>query len=141
MRSLQRVLFLAVIGGVACQRGPGLCPEGMKPDRGRGVEGKSVWCKGKDAQNTEERWLELWSPTERRQSCAYQQGRPQGPFLAWHKGGKRWIEGQYRGGEKEGMWTQWDKDGNRVAEGEYRGGRLVSGAPVGMVALCETVKR
>jgi hypothetical protein len=138
MRTLQSGLFLAVIGVVACQRGPGLCPEGMRPDGARSTPGKSVWCNGKDGAA---RWLELWGPNERRQSCPFLQGRPEGPFLAWHKNGKRWIEGQYRTGDKEGQWTQWDKDGNRVAEGEYRSGRLVSGAPVGMVAVCETIKR
>jgi hypothetical protein len=84
----------------------------------------------------------LWSQGARQpQSCGYRDKKAEGPFQAWHKGGSRWIEGQYRGGEKEGMWIQWDKAGNRVAEGEYRSGRLVSGAPVGMVAVCETVKR
>jgi hypothetical protein len=136
MRRLQSVVFLAVIAGVACQRGPGLCPEGMQPDRARESDGKSVWCKGKDGPTR--RWIELWGPTDRRQSCGFRQdGKPDGAFLAWHKGGKRWLEGQYRDGQKQGQWTQWDKDGHRVAEGEYRDGRLVSGAPVGMVALCE----
>jgi hypothetical protein len=137
MRALQTVLFLTVVAGIACQRGPGLCPEGMQPDRARDTDGKSVWCKGKDASR---RWIELWGPTQRRQSCGYREGKPDGQFLAWHKGGQRWLEGQYRDGEKAGQWTQWDKEGNRVAEGEYRSGRLVSGAPVGMVALCETQK-
>src|SRR5688572_21978337 len=123
MRAMQSVVFLMLVADVACQRGPGLCPEGMKPDRGRASDPKSLWCKGKEAGV--DRWIELWAPTERRQSCGYINTRPDGPFLAWHKGGSRWIEGQYRSGEKEGMWTQWDKEGHRVAEGEYRAGRLV----------------
>jgi hypothetical protein len=137
MRVVQSVLLVAVIGAAACQRGPGMCPEGMRPDRGSDGEARSVWCSGKDGAR---RWIELWSPSERRQSCGYRAGKPDGPFLAWHKGGKRWLEGQYRDGEKSGQWTQWDKDGNRVAEGEYRGGHLIAGAPVGMVALCEQQK-
>jgi len=138
LRALQSVVLLAVITGASCQRGSGLCPEGMQPDRAREVAGKSLWCKGKDAT---QRWIELWGPGERRQSCGYgKDGRPDGEFLAWHKGGKSWLQGQYRDGEKEGKWTQWDKEGHPVAEAEYRSGRLVSGAPVGMVALCEAHK-
>lgn len=137
MRVVQSVVFVAVIGVVACQRGPGLCPEGMRPDRNPSPDELFVWCGAKDGTR---RWIELWSPTERRQSCGYRAGRPDGAFQAWHKGGKRWLEGQYRDGEKSGQWTQWDKDGNRVAEGDYRAGRLIAGAPVGMVALCEQQK-
>jgi hypothetical protein len=138
MRGWQSVMFLAVIGAVACQRGPGLCPQGMQPDRGREVIGKSLWCKGKDPAS--QRWLELWSPTERRQSCGFERGKVEGEFQAWHKSGKNWIKGQYRGGLKEGQWMQWDNAGHPVAEGEYRSGTLISGAPVGMVALCEQQK-
>jgi hypothetical protein len=138
MRGWQTAMFLAAIGGVACQRGPGLCPPGMQADRSREVIGKSLWCKGKDS--AAQRWIELWSPTERRQSCGYENGKPEGEFLAWHKSGKPWLKGQYRGGNKEGQWMQWDNAGHPVAEGEYRTGTLVSGAPVGMVALCEQQK-
>jgi hypothetical protein len=138
MRALRAVVFLAVVEGMACQRGPGMCPEGMTPDRARDGDAKSVWCKGKEANVR--RWIELWSPAERRQSCGFRDGRPEGPFLAWHEGGNKWIEGQYRDGEKVGKWTQWDKQGRPVAEGEYRDGRLIAGAPVGMVALCEKQK-
>jgi hypothetical protein len=137
MRILRSVVVLTVLTGAACQRGPGMCPEGMRPDPSHPSDDKSLWCKGKDGAPL---WLELWSPTERRQSCSYRNGRPDGAFLAWHKTGKKWLEGKYRDGEKAGLWTQWDKDGNRVAEGEYRAGRLVSGAPVGMVARCEEQK-
>lgn len=138
MRGWQLAMFLAVIGALACQRGPGLCPPDMKPDRSREVIGKSLWCKGNEG--TAQRWIELWSPTERRQSCGYERGKAEGEFLAWHKSGKPWIKGQYRGGQKEGHWTQWDNAGHPVAEGDYRGGTLIAGAPVGMVALCEQQK-
>jgi hypothetical protein len=133
MRRFLAVLFLSAIAAVSCQRGPGLCPEGMRPDGE--ADGTSLWCSARSGGAR--RWLELYSPTERRQSCGYERGKAEGAYLAWHKGGKRWIEGRYQAGEKEGAWTQWDKDGNRVAEGEYRSGRLISGAPVGLVALCE----
>ena len=138
MPRLQSLVFLILAGGVACQRGPGLCPAGMEPDRGHEGDGKSLWCKGKDPKA--QRWIELWGPGERRQSCGFENGKIEGPFFAWHKGGSKWLEGHYRNGQKEGNWMQWDKDGHPVAEGEYRSGVLIAGAPVGMVALCEKQK-
>jgi hypothetical protein len=135
MRRLQLPVFLILVAGLACQRGPGLCPAGMQPEPGRDVEGKSLWCKGKDPVTR--RWIELWGPGARRQSCGFESGKVEGPFFAWHKGGEKWLEGGYRNGVKEGKWMQWDKDGHPVAEGEYRSGVLIAGAPVGMVALCE----
>ena len=138
MRRLQPLVFLSLLAGAACQRGPGLCPTGMTQDRSREADAKSVWCKGNDPGVV--RWIELWGPAERRQSCGFERGKVEGPFQAWHKGGKKWLEGQYRGGQKEGHWMQWDKDGHPVAEGDYRGGVLIAGAPVGMVALCEQQK-
>ena len=106
----------------------------------RPADGKSVWCKSKDGASTQ--WIELWpeSATDRRQACLYRGGKIDGRFVAWHKGGNHWVEGQYRGGEKDGKWMQWDKDGHLVAEGQYRGGTLVEGAPVGMITLCEKAK-
>ena len=140
MRASPWLVFLMVVGGVACQRGPGVCPTGMSQDRGRAMDGKSVWCKGKGPEPL--RWIELWpqQPPERRQSCGFDNGKVEGQFFAWHKGGKKWLEGEYRNGQKEGHWMQWDKDGHPVAEGEYRSGVLISGAPVGMVAQCEAQK-
>jgi hypothetical protein len=133
MRRLLPVLFLSAIFGVSCQRGSGLCPQGMHADGDS--DARVLWCKA--SQGTARRWIELYSASLRRQSCGYEAGRAEGDYAAWHPNGKRWLEGHYRTGAKEGAWTQWDKDGNRVAEGEYRAGTLISGAPVGLVALCE----
>lgn len=126
-------LFLAT----GCQRGPRACPEGMSFLKERSVDGQSLWCQSKEGAAL--RWTELWGPGDRRQICSYRNGRPEGPFTAWHKGGMTWIEGGYRNGEKEGHWTQWDKNGFKSAEGDYRGGRLIAGAPVGIVARCEAM--
>jgi len=139
MRALRCVVLVAIAAGIGCKREPNLCPKGMEPMKDRATDGKSVWCKSKDGATVQ--WIELWEGgTERRQTCIYRSGKIEGRFFGWHKGGNHWIEGQYRSGEKEGLWTQWDKDGHKVAEGEYRTGQLVGGAPVGMVARCETMK-
>jgi hypothetical protein len=137
MCRLSPLVFVSLLVGAACQRGPGLCPPGMQRDSSHESNAKSVWCRGNAGA---QRWIELWGPGDRRQSCGFEKGKAEGQFLAWHKGGKKWLEGQYRAGQKEGRWTQWDKEGHPVADGEYRSGVLIAGAPVGMVALCENQK-
>jgi antitoxin component YwqK of YwqJK toxin-antitoxin module len=100
--------------------------------------GKAIWCKSGDGKQA--RWIQFYSPTDRRQSCGYSGGKAEGSFTAWHAGGKPWIEGEYEDGRKNGKWTQWDKSGAKVAAGEYRRGEFVAGAPVGIPALCEEQK-
>ena len=51
------------------------------------------------------------------------------------------MQGQFVAGLKAGKWKQWDPTGNEVAEGEYSSGRLVAGAPVAGMALCEKMAR
>jgi hypothetical protein len=51
------------------------------------------------------------------------------------------VQGQFAAGVKVGKWKQWDADGNEVAEGDYQTGRLVAGAPVAGMALCEKMAR
>lgn len=140
MRKFQRVVFVfAVLGAIACSKAARICPEGMDLVADRSASGKISWCRSKDAVTA--RWIEYYDGgKERRQSCAFSTGRPEGTYSAWHPGGKTWIEGQYREGVKVGKWVQWDKDGQKVAEGEYRKGQFIAGAPVGIPAKCETMK-
>lgn len=136
------VLFLTVgasLGLVGCKRaGPKPCPENMVLVKDRSTPGKELWCRSADGRTA--KWIEYHDAKNRRQMCAYSGGAPEGSFLAWHSGGKTWIEGQYREGKKVGRWMQWDKSGVKVAEGEYRDGTFIAGAPVGLVASCEKMK-
>jgi hypothetical protein len=138
---LRRVVLALVLGAVGCNRTDARCPEGMKPVAAKSIQGKTLLCRSEDGQKAQ--WLELHEPKngarERRQICLFQGGRPDGPFQSFHPGGRRWVEGQYRNGLKEGHWNQWNLEGNRVADGDYREGVLVKGAPVGIVARCESV--
>jgi hypothetical protein len=138
---LRRVVLVLVLAA-GCNRTTARCPEGMRPVPARSVEGKSLLCRSDDGQTAQ--WLELHEPRngarDRRQVCLFRGGRPDGLFQSWHPGGKRWVEGQYRNGLKEGHWNQWNLEGNRVADADYREGVLVKGAPVGMVARCESVQ-
>lgn len=131
------VLVLAASSGLACRGGGAgrVCPEGMTLVGAKSVAGKSAWCRSADGKLA--RWIEFYDEKNRRQSCGYSGGKPEGSFLAWHPGGKPWIEGEYRQGLKAGHWIQRDKEGLKVAEGEYREGTFVAGAPVANPALCE----
>jgi hypothetical protein len=101
--------------------------------------GSFEWCRSKDGRKTQ--YVELQSNgKERRQTCDFRDGRLDGPFTAWHPGGKTWIEGRFSGGLPDGRWSQWDKAGMRVAEGEYRSGRFVAGAPVASTAVCDKLR-
>jgi hypothetical protein len=51
------------------------------------------------------------------------------------------VQGQFAAGQTAGKWKQWDVAGNEVAEGDYSGGRLVAGAPVAGMSLCEKMAR
>lgn len=114
------------------------CPEGMDLDRAKSQPGRVAFCRyARDAGRT--LWIQFYDSGARRQACPFRAGRPAGAYQAWHKNGRRWLEGHYEGGLKSGRWAQWDEDGRPVADGEYREGALIQGAPVGAPAICETV--
>ncbi len=138
MPALRRIVFLLVIAGFSCKRGPRVCPEGMDVIAEKSVPGKHLWCKSKDGSRAT--WTEYHTGTDRKHTCRYAAGRPEGSFASWHPGGKPWVSGEYREGVKVGKWSQLDKDGFKVAEGEYRSGEFVAGAPVGIAGRCEQSK-
>ena len=106
----------------------------------RSEAGRSVWCESRDKSRAQ--WIEWYADTTQpRQSCSYRGLSAEGSFTAWHPDGKPWVQGQFSGGQKTGKWKQWDSSGNEVAEGEYGNGRLVAGAPVAGMSLCEQAAR
>lgn len=142
MTILRWILAVGMVSGVACKRQPAspFCPKGMQEIPARSEAHKSVWCETADKSRAQ--WIEWHTGTTKpRQSCAYHVGKPEGSFVAWHADGKLWVEGQFAMGAKVGKWKQWDTDGNEVAEGDYQTGRLVAGAPVAGMALCEKMAR
>jgi hypothetical protein len=137
-----RCVVLVGLVLVGCNRTGAVCPEDMKIVKDRSEEGRAVLCKSSDGRA---QWVEFHPGKDggpgkqRRQVCLYRGGHPDGPFQSWHPGGKKWVEGSYQDGQKVGHWNQWNPEGVRVADGDYREGRLVAGAPVGMVARCESI--
>jgi hypothetical protein len=139
MRStLLRALWFPLLLGIAtsgCRR-PGSCPEGQEETKVS--SGDAYWCR--DLAKKTGQYIQLHPGTRVwRQRCSFQDGVLQGPFEAAHPGGQRWVQGQYQGGRLSGRWVQWNPTGQKVAEGQYREGRLISGAPVAVAAICETI--
>jgi len=132
-------LFFTVL--CACRAGTSPnCPKDMRALPGRGIEGVSTFCQTADGKRAQ--WIEFYDKSAaKRQSCAYADGLPEGSFTSWHATGRPWVQGIYVHGKKARQWKQWDEAGNLVAEGEYRDGRLISGAPVGGIASCESAMK
>jgi hypothetical protein len=140
-RSSRRVLgataALAVAAVLApgCRR-PSSCPEGH--DERPGKLPGTIWCQQRGGNKA--LLIQLFDTGQRRQTCAYVGGVPDGPFEGWHRNGKTWLKGSYVAGKPDGNWVQMDEQGVKVAEGEYRSSRLIQGAPVAIGALCESGK-
>jgi hypothetical protein len=139
-RLIGRLVLGLALGAALTAAGCGrsLCPDGMATDSNRSKVGAGAFCHSR-ADQRRAAWLEFYRDTDRRQLCAYVDGRADGPYQAWHPRGQRWLEGHYAQGKKAGRWTQWAVDGRKVADGEYREGNLIEGAPVGFPATCEAV--
>ena len=143
MPNLRHALAILVLLGLAgCNQYPKslYCPQGMHEVASRSEPGKHVWCESKDKVRAQ--WIEWHAgTTQPRQSCSYRSLKPEGSCTAWHPEGKLWVQGQFVAGQTAGKWKQWDVAGNEVAEGDYSGGRLVAGAPVAGMSLCEKMAR
>ena len=143
MQSLCYAFAILVLGCLAgCTQEPKspYCPQGMSEVASRSEPAKSVWCESRDKVRAQ--WIQWHAGTTKpRQSCSYRDLKPEGSFTAWHPDGKPWVQGQFAAGQKVGNWKQWDASGNEVAEGDYGSGRLVAGAPVAGMALCEKMAK
>lgn len=129
-------LLAATALAPSCRRSP-ICPSGHEETK---LNPEAIWCHDRKAKTSV--YIQLYPGTRQfRQRCQFAGGTPEGPFQAAHPGGQKWIDGGYEKGRLAGRWIQWDANGSKVAEGEYRDGRLVSGAPIAVAALCDSVPR
>jgi hypothetical protein len=130
-------LTLVSLAGVGCRRS-GPCPPGQEETPA--PTGDAFWCRPPGGKPTQ--YVQLHPGTRQwRQRCPFQDGVLEGPFTSTHPNGQRWVEGRYERGQLAGQWTQWNATGQKVAGGEYRDGRLVSGAPVAVAAVCDSIPR
>lgn len=131
--------MLGLVAAPGCNRsGARECPEDLVKDEKVSRPGLDLVCRSPDGKRV--RWFRLGENGLPRQSCGYENGRPEGSYAAWHDSGKLFLEGQFRDGHKVGLWTQRDANGAVVATGEYRDGTFVAGAPVATQVGCDTFK-
>lgn len=48
-----------------------------------------------------------------------------GPYIEWHKNGKRALKGEYRMGAKNDKWEEWDENGKLLSTTYYQDGNVV----------------
>jgi hypothetical protein len=133
-------LVIPVLGTAAagCRRA-GPCPAGTQEIRSGD---DAFWCRADKGSGKATLYVQLHPGSRQfRQRCSFLEGVLDGPFEAAHPGGQKWVQGRYQAGALAGKWVQWNPTGQKVAEGEYREGRLISGAPVAVAAICETIPR
>lgn len=133
-RLLAAALAALLLAGSAARAAPGDppfvrkkvldCPPGTVEKGGAPPEEFEAWCEGRpDAYGTPRRhgpsrtWYDdggLW--TEAR----WEEGRRDGPFVEYERGGRKVREGTYRKDGKEGTWTVWFEDGSPAERAEWK---------------------
>lgn len=48
-----------------------------------------------------------------------------GPYIEWHKNGKRALKGEYRMGAKNDKWEEWDPAGKLLSTTYYQDGKVI----------------
>lgn len=100
------------------------CPAGTVEKGGAPPEQYEAWCEGRpDAYGNPRRhgpsrtwyddggpWIEL----------AWFEGKRDGPFVEYHRGGRKAREGTYRLDAKVGTWTVWSEAGTVLERAEWR---------------------
>ncbi|ACL67712.1 conserved hypothetical protein [Anaeromyxobacter dehalogenans 2CP-1] len=101
------------------------CPPGTEPRGAAPPEGFEAWCAGKDAAGNDRRegpartWYDDGAPwTE----GAYREGERDGPFVEYHRNGRRAREGAWAHGAKHGRWTIWYESGQVEETSGWRAG-------------------
>ena len=87
------------------------CPSGAVIKGMAPPMGTEVWCEKPDGTK-HGRWT--WWYGEGRplsDGALDAEGKPNGPWIAWHESGKRKMQGRYVAGMKDGRWTMWHENG------------------------------
>lgn len=101
------------------------CPPGTEHRGGVPPEAYEEWCEGKDPAGGPRRegparvyyddggvWREE----------SFREGWRDGPFVEWHRSGRKATEGAFARGEKNGPWRIWYESGALEEEAEWRDG-------------------
>jgi antitoxin component YwqK of YwqJK toxin-antitoxin module len=115
----------AALGGAPAQPPPLACPKGTVLRGLPPFEGYEQWCEGKDErgeprrEGPARRWYDdgsLWVEE------SFHEGERDGPFVEYHRNGRKAREGRWVKGKQDGPWTIWWESGALEEEAEWREG-------------------
>ncbi|BDG03372.1 toxin-antitoxin system YwqK family antitoxin [Anaeromyxobacter oryzae] len=101
MKAVALALFLA---GGAPARPPLECPAGTERRGAAPTDGYEEWCEGKNP---------------------YGQGWRHGPARTYYDDGGLWVEERFREGERDGPFVEYHRNGRKAREGAFSRGRKV----------------
>jgi antitoxin component YwqK of YwqJK toxin-antitoxin module len=117
---------------------PLVCPPGALPAGQPPPFGNAQWCEGPDASGTRKRQgpaRDFYDVDLIHVESTWRDGRLDGPWVQFHRDGRKAAEGRYRAGEKHGPWTYWFEGGQVSEEVAFdmgrRHGRFVQWWPGG----------
>jgi hypothetical protein len=64
-------------------------------------------------------WFRWYEDGQKKNECAYIDGKKTGFWIEWHANGQKKCEGDYLYDKKVDFWTEWYYDGHIKSEGEY----------------------
>jgi antitoxin component YwqK of YwqJK toxin-antitoxin module len=117
------IALLALL--VAAAPDPIACPAGAVLRGATPTDCYEVWCEKTDLAGRPVRHgpARTWyDDGALRTEEVFAEGEREGPFLEWHRNGKKAREGQYARSAKVGRWTLWFESGQVEEEASFRDG-------------------
>ena len=133
MKGLLLALALAAGGAEPKPGAPSLsCPAGSVHGGAAPPDGYEEWCEREvagvpGAKRREGPARVYYDDGKLWVEESFTAGQRDGPFVEWHRNGKKAREGRFAGGVKEGRWTIFRESGLVEEESEWR-----SGVPEGL---------
>lgn len=112
--------------GVLLAVKPFTCPPGTLPAGTPPPFGNAQWCEGTDPSGARKRQgpaRDFYDVDLVHVESTWRDGQLDGPWVQYHRDGKKAAEGAYRAGEKHGPWTYWFESGQVSEEIGFAMGR------------------
>jgi antitoxin component YwqK of YwqJK toxin-antitoxin module len=110
---------------LAVQVAPLACPPGAERRGAAPPEGYEEWCEAKDPEGRPWRHgpaRTYYDDGGRWTEVSFREGKRDGPFAEYHRGGRKAREGAYARDERDGRWTIWSPTGAVEEESSWRRG-------------------
>lgn len=121
--------MIALVAALTLAAGPApsalRCPPGAELRGEAPPDGLEQWCEAPDPAGRPRRegpartWYDGGAP---RTEESFREGERHGPFVEYHRNGRKAREGAHDRGRKSGRWTIWFESGQVEEESAWRGG-------------------